>query len=102
MNECQNAGETMHFPNAYLAKDIPTNGYPKISEAAVCACSTKQLFLKISQNSQENTCNRISFQPTICNFIEKETPAYTFFCEFDNFFQEHLYYGTQEPSFLLQ
>ena len=33
--------KTMHFPNAYLAEDIPTKGYTKISEAAVCACSTK-------------------------------------------------------------
>ena len=27
-----------------------------IIEAAVCRCSVKKLFLKISQNSQENTC----------------------------------------------
>ena len=87
--------KTRHFPNAYLAEDILTKGYPKISEAAVCACSTKQLFLKILQNSQENTCTRIFFQPTICNFIEKETPAYIFFCEFYDFFQERLYYGTR-------
>ena len=33
--------KTMHFPNAYLAEDMPTKGYPKISEAAVCTGSTK-------------------------------------------------------------
>ena len=57
--------KTMHFPNAYLAEYIPTNGYPKISEAAVGTFSTKQLFLNISQNSQENTCTGISFQATL-------------------------------------
>ena len=42
MNECENVGEkTMHFPNAYLAEDIPMNGYPKISEAATSTFSTK-------------------------------------------------------------
>ena len=36
-------------------------------------CSVKTVFLKISQNSQENTC--------VCNFIKKETLAQVF-CEF--------------------
>ena len=31
------------------------------AEAAVRRCSSKQVFLKISQNSQENTCARVSF-----------------------------------------
>ena len=31
------------------------------TKAAVCVCFTKQVFLKISQNSQENTCVRVSF-----------------------------------------
>ena len=31
----------MHFLNVDLAKGIPSLGYPKISEEAVCACSTK-------------------------------------------------------------
>ena len=66
MNECQNVGEkTMHFPNAYLAEDIPTNGYPKTSEAAASTFSTKQLLLNISQKSQENTSTGISFQATL-------------------------------------
>ena len=30
-------------------------------EAAVCECSSKEAFLKISQNSQKNTCVRVSF-----------------------------------------
>ena len=31
------------------------------SEAFVRRCSVKKVFLKISQNSQENTCARVSF-----------------------------------------
>ena len=30
-------------------------------EAVVRRCSLKKMFLKISQNSQENTCARVSF-----------------------------------------
>ena len=31
------------------------------SEAVVQTCSLKKVFLEISQNSQENTCARVSF-----------------------------------------
>ena len=56
------------------------------------------MFLEISQNSQENTCARVSFSIKLrkaCNFIKKETLAQVFFCEFceisrNNFFTEHL------------
>ena len=46
----------------------------------------KKVFLKISQNSQENTCGRVSF------FI-KETLAQMFFCEIskNTFFTEYLW-----------
>ena len=33
----------------------------RMTEAVVRRCSTKQMFLKISQNSQENTCFDVSF-----------------------------------------
>ena len=57
------------------------------------------MFLEISQNSQENTCARTSFlklQPQTCNFIQKETLAQVFACEFceiskNTFFTEHLW-----------
>ena len=46
------------------------------TEAVAKKFSVKTLFLKISQNSQENTCGRTSFlkklQASACNFIEKE------------------------------
>ena len=34
---------------------------PKQPEAVVRRCSVKKVFLEISQNSQENTCARVSF-----------------------------------------
>ena len=44
----------------------------------------KKLFLKISQNSQESTCARLSF---LINFIEKATLAQVFSCEFYEIFK---------------
>ena len=82
-----------HFFNVDLAKDISTQGYPKISEAAARTCATTQTFLKILQNSQECTCTGVFFQPATFNFIGKETPAYIDFFEFYEIFQEHFYYG---------
>ena len=35
--------------------------YCRYSEAVVQKCSVKKFFLEISQNSQENTCARVSF-----------------------------------------
>ena len=44
------------------------------------------MYLEISQNSQENTCAKISFliklQALACNFIKKETLAQVFSYEF--------------------
>ena len=49
-----------------------------LPEAIVQTCSVKKVFLEISQNSQENTCARVSLG---CNFIKKEALA-LFSCEF--------------------
>ena len=53
----------------------------------------KKLFLKISQNLQENNCARVSFVLKACNFIKKEALAQVFsweFCEvFNIFFTQH-------------
>ena len=58
----------------------------KFTEAVVRRFSVKKVFLKISQNSQEDTCARVSFliklQAWVCNFIKKETLAQVFFCKF--------------------
>ena len=49
-------------------------------------CSVKKVFLEISQNSQENTCARVSLLiklPTKAwNFIKKETLTQVYSCEF--------------------
>ena len=43
------------------------------TEAVVRMCSVKKLFLEISQNSQENTCDRVSclinLQAKACNLL---------------------------------
>ena len=47
----------------------------------------EKVFLRISQNSQENTCARASFLiklQSACNFIKKETLVQVFSCEFCN------------------
>ena len=48
------------------------------------------MFLDISQNSQENTCARIS----ACNFLKKETLAQVSSCEFCKIFKNTFYYRT--------
>ena len=65
-------------------------------KAVAQTCSVKKVFLEISQNSQENTCARVSFLIAACNFIKKETLAQVFPCEFckiskNNFFTEHFW-----------
>ena len=45
------------------------------SEAVAQRCSVKKVFLEISQNSQENTCARISFLIRFCE-ISKNTFSY--------------------------
>ena len=68
------------------------------TEAVVQTCSVKRLFLKISQNVQENTCARISFLINLqapATLLKKETGARVFSCEFSKilksiFFTEHL------------
>ena len=59
------------------------------SEAVIRRCSVKKVFLKISQNSQENTCARVSFltklQASVCNFIKKETLAQVYFQTLNEF-----------------
>ena len=79
-------------------------------------CSVKKGFLEISQNSQENTCARVSYfnksiliksQAKACNFIKIETLAQVFSCEFCEiskkiFFTEHLWTTTSVTPILIQ
>ena len=57
--------------------------------------TVRKLFLKISRNSQENTCARVYFnkvcRPQACNFIKKETLGQAFYYfTITPFFTEHL------------
>ena len=69
------------------------------SEEATESDPRKEVFLKLLQDSQENTCARVSFFDKVaglaCNFIKKETLAQVFSCEFceickNTFFDKHL------------
>ena len=66
--------------------DIHECQYFALPEAVSQRCSVKKVFIEISQNSQENTCARVSFliklQASASNFIKKETLAQVFSCEF--------------------
>ena len=68
------------------------------SEAVTRRRSVKKVLLEISQNSQENTCARVSLinlQAWVGSFIKKEILIQVFSCEIyivfkNTFFGEHL------------
>ena len=68
----------------------------RYSEAVVRKCSVKRLFLNILQNSEENTCARVSFYEKLqVDYCRKEVAAHVFSYKiyeiFKNiFFKEHL------------
>ena len=58
----------------------------QILEAVVQLCSVKKVFLKISQNSQKNTCVRVSFFNKVAGLrlatlLKKKLLAQVFSCE---------------------
>ena len=57
-----------------------------ILEAVVRRHSFKKVFLKIFQNSQENTCARVP----LCNFIKKEASSQVFSCGFCKIYRRPL------------
>ena len=73
-------------------------------EAAITGVLWKEVFLEISQNSQENTCAKVSFliklwssdlqiscRPQTCNLIKKETLAQVFPVNFAKFIRTPFY-----------
>ena len=71
------------------------------TEAVARGCSVKKVFLDILQNSQENTCARVSFfkkvaglRPQACNFIKKEALAQLSSCGFCEFSKNNFSYRT--------
>ena len=77
-----------------------------VSEAVAQRCSVKNVFLKTSENSQKNTCARVSFLDKVAGLRpatlaqvrkKRETLAQVFSCEFcesskNTFFIEHLWW----------
>ena len=66
----------------------------QVSEAVSRRCSVKKVFLKILQNSQKNTCVRVSFLIKLqasCNFIKKEVLAQVFSYELCKIFKNTFY-----------
>ena len=72
------------FKNTFFNRAPTVTASEKIkAEAVVQICSVKNVFLESSQNSQENTCTRVSFlQSWACNFIKIESLTQVFSCEF--------------------
>ena len=76
-------------------------GQLPVSEAVVQRCTLEKAFLEISQNSQENTCARVSFFNKVAGlglqfYFKKETLAQVFSCEFckiskNTFLTEHVW-----------
>ena len=66
-------------------------------EAVVCRYSSKQVFLKVLQTSQESTCVGVFLKKTCrlkaCNFIKK-TPTQVFSCEVCEIFKNTFSYRT--------
>ena len=64
-------------------------------EAVMRRCFVKKVFLKISQNSQENIYARTFFFNKVagaaCNFIKIETLVHVFSCYFCEFFKNNFF-----------
>ena len=69
-----------------------------INESVVRRCSVKKMLLKLSQNSQENTCAGVSFlirlQASACNLIKKKTLSQVFSCKFCEISKNTFFYRT--------
>ena len=67
-----------------------------MTEAATKGVLHKKLFLKILQNSQENTCARVSyFNKVACNFIKiRDSGTQAFSCEFCEVFKNTFFCRT--------
>ena len=74
------------------------------TEAVIQRCSVKNVFLIISQNSQENTCARVSFLIKLqaCKFIKKETLAQAFPVNFAKFLRTTFLQNTSGGCFCME
>ena len=74
------------------------------TEVVTWRCSVENVSLKFLQNSQENTCARISFLiswwPEAGSFIKKESLAQVFSYEFCEMFKKTFFYRTPTVTVL--
>ena len=87
MNKYQNAGVNCAFLQCRPCRGYPTQGYPKISEAAARTCTTKQSFLKIQQNSQERTAPETIFNLLSSSSSEKRRQHIQLFASIAKYFR---------------
>ena len=94
MIKCKKTNKNWFSKNQRKATEFET----KLSETVVRWCSVKKVFFEISQNSQENSCAKVSFliklHALACNFIKKETLAQVFSCEFSEISKNTFCYRT--------
>ena len=68
-------------------------------------CYIKKVFLKISQNSQENIRARVSYliklQTEVCNFVENVTLTQVFCCKFCEIFKNNFLENTYRRLLLV-
>ena len=62
-----------------------------IPKVAVWILSTKQVFLKISQNSQQNTCARVFLRFQASNFVQRKLQHRCFLVNFAKFFSTSIF-----------
>ena len=78
----------MWLQNTYIKDKFLASGI-LYTEAVTLSCSVRKVFLEILQNSQGNTCARVSslikLQVEACNFIKKEAVAQAFSVNFAKF-----------------
>ena len=89
-----------NFEIGHFSRSVKLFSYCKVSEAVARRCSVKKVFLKMLQNSQENTCARVCFLNKVASFrpaqnFIKTSLAQMISCEFyeifkNNFFRENL------------
>ena len=89
-------GERKGLQTTLIPKCLKNTSFSVTARSSHQKCSIKKVFLKISQNSQENTCARVSFS-------KKETLTQAFSCEFleifkNTFFTKHLPMTATEKS----
>ena len=94
------AGNWMLSTQRFVNQNSFDEGFPWLIEKQPSGSFPwEKVLLEISQNSQENTCARVSFliklQASACDFIKKETRAQVFSWKFreiskNTFFTKHL------------